>query len=139
MRLVLVLSCLASPCAAQPIEYRDFKEIRVALLPGYQQQEGRSLDSTTGTIWKDGGVRIEYDIAGVYTDCKSCEWTKSEVWRKKQVVNGQKAVFVFTKSKMLVVSFPKSHANFYATVHNEGELTDVLLMLATFKGVHTAQ
>jgi hypothetical protein len=72
-------------------------------------------------------------MAGVYTDCDWCDWTKGETWRKKQLINGQQAVFVFTKSRRLVVSFPESHANFYATVRNESELADMLLMLATFE------
>jgi hypothetical protein len=135
-RLLLVVASLCLICSAQPVEHRDFKECRVKLLPGYKQQEGSSLDSTSGHIWKEGGLRISYDIgtmAGVYTDCEWCDWTKGETWRKKQVVNGQQAVFVFTKAKRLVVSFPESHANFYATVRNEGELADMLLMLATFE------
>ncbi len=106
------------------------------LLPGYQQREGRSLDSATGIIWKERGLRISYDIgrmAGVYTDCDSCDWTRGEVWRKKQVINGQEAVVVLTKSKRLVVSFPQSHSNFYATVRDESELADMLLMLFTFE------
>jgi hypothetical protein len=132
-RLLLVVISLCLICSTQPVEHRDVKECRVKLLPGYKQQEGRSLDSTVGHIWKEGGLRISYDMAGVYTDCDSCDWTKGETWRKKQLINGQETVLVFTKSRRLVVSFPESHANFYATVRNESELTDMLLMLATFE------
>jgi hypothetical protein len=134
-RLLSVVASLSLMCSTQPVEHRDLKECRVKLLPGYQQREGRSLDSTTGYIFKEGGLRISYDMAGVYTDCDWCDWTKGETWRKKQVVNGQQAVLVFTKSRRLVVSFPESHANFYATIRDESELTDMLLMLATFEKV----
>jgi len=140
-RLLFVVAGLGSMSSPQPVEHREFKECRVKLLPGYQQQEGSSLDSTGGTIWKESGLKISYDIgrmAGVYTDCDSCDWTKGETWRKKQVINGQLVVFVFTKSKGLVVSFPESHANFYATVRSESELADMLLMLATFERPNVA-
>ena len=72
-------------------------------------------------------------MAGVYTDCDSCGWVSGEKWRKKQVINGQEAAFVFTKSRRLVVSFPESHANFYATVRDESELADMLVMILTFE------
>jgi len=134
MFVILSLSLLSLP---QPVEHRDRKECQVKLLVGYKQREGRSLDSTTGHIWKEGGLRISYDIgpmAGVYTNkCEWCDWTKGEIWRKTQTINGQESVFVFTKSRQLVVSFPKSYANFYAAIRDESELTDMLLMLATFE------
>lgn len=108
----------------------------IKLLPGYHNQPTYGIDSKTGIISKEGGVEIHYDIgdmAGDYTDCLTCGWTKGEVWRRKQLVNGQKAVFVFTNKKRLVISFPSSHANFYATIHTSEQLTDTLLMLLTFQ------
>ena len=42
-------------------------------------------------------------------------------------------MFVFTKSRRFVVSFPESHANFYATIRNESDMADMLLMLSTFE------
>jgi hypothetical protein len=107
------------------------------LLPGFHHQSKQSIDSTTGRIWKKGGLEIHYDIgqmAGDYTECEWCGWTKGEVWRKTQVVNGQQVICVFTKKKRLVVSFPKSHANFFALIHTESELTDMLLITLTFRG-----
>lgn len=125
---VLYTTCLAG---SQPISVPH--PFSITLLPGYQQQSGRSLDSTVGTVWKEGGLKIEYDVAGVWTDCKTCGWTDGEVWRKTQYVNHQKMVVVFTKSKRLVVSFPDSQANFHATIRNESDIADVLLMLSTFR------
>jgi hypothetical protein len=72
VRLLFAIAGLSLLSPSQPVENRDSKLCRVTLLPGYQQREGRSLDSTTGLIWKEGGLRIDYDIgrmAGVYTDC----------------------------------------------------------------------
>ena len=136
VRLLFVVAGLSLLSFSQPIENRESKLCRVTLLPGYQQREGSSLDSTTGLIWKEGGLRISYDIgrmAGAYTDCDSCDWTRGEKWRKKRVINGQKAVFVFTASRRLVVSFPESHANFFATVRDESDFADMLFMLFTFE------
>src|SRR5215470_3762225 len=70
------------------------------LLPGYEHQPLQGIDSCVGRIWKSGGVEINYDIgkqAGNYAECQSCGWTKGELWRKNQTVDGQKVVMVFTK------------------------------------------
>src|SRR5579871_1576255 len=107
----------------------------IALLPGYHHQPQQGIDSRVGTISKPGGIVIEYDVgemAGDYTSCKSCGWTKDEMWRKQQDVNGQKAVLVFTKARRLFISFPAVHANFYATISTEAEMADMLLMVLTF-------
>jgi VWFA-related protein len=133
----------------------------VALLSGYHHCTLQGIDSWVGTIARKDGFRIDYDIgemAGNYTDshCVSCDWTKNEVWRKKQIVNGHEATVVFTEGdtetrvkqtindqvvctpgetihkKQLIVSFPDSHANFYATIQTKDQMADMLLMIATF-------
>jgi hypothetical protein len=108
----------------------------IKLLPGYHHEIRQGIDSIVGIISRPGGLEIQYDIgemAGDYTACATCGWTKGEIWRKVQVVNGQRMVCVFTKDKRLVVSFPQSRANFYATIHGGDELADMLLMMATFQ------
>ncbi|HKT52028.1 MAG TPA: hypothetical protein VJV96_17130 [Candidatus Angelobacter sp.] len=128
--LLLQMAICAFPQSAIPGEIR--------LLPGYQHRALQGIDSRVGEIWKIGGLRIRYDIgamAGDYTECKSCGWTKGELWRKEQIVNGQKMICVFTASKQLVISFPASHANFYATVTTPEQEADMLLMLFTFRGM----
>ena len=108
----------------------------IKLLPGYHYQKENGIDSYAGKIWKKGGVEIEHDIgarAGNYADCKTCGWNDGELWRKKQNVNGQESIVVFTKSKTLIVVFPESKANFYATIHTEEDMADMLLMLCTFQ------
>jgi hypothetical protein len=109
----------------------------IKLLSGYQHRVLQGIDSQVGTISKQDGLQIKYDIgelAGDYSKCGDLRGC-GEVWRKKQVINGQDVVCVFTDKKRLVVTFPQSHANFYATVHTEEELTDMLLMLFTYKPV----
>ena len=106
------------------------------LLPGYHYTRGPGLDSTTGKIWSEDGLTIFYDVggtAGSYADCDWCGWTKGKIWRKEQIISGQSAVLVFTSSRRLVVSFPHLHANFYATIRDESDLTDMLLTVATFQ------
>lgn len=108
----------------------------IKLLPGYHYEKEVGVDSFAGKIWKKGGVEIEHDIgalAGNYADCKTCGWNDGELWRKKQTVNGHEAIVVLTKSKRLIVVFPESKANFYATIHTEEDLADALLMLCTFQ------
>jgi hypothetical protein len=111
----------------------------ISLLPGYHHRAGQGIDSQTGVIWKKGALTIHYDIgelAGNYAECGHlCGWTDGEVWRREQVLQGQKVICVFTSKKRLVVSFPESHANFYATVQTDEELTDMLLMLLTFRSL----
>jgi hypothetical protein len=112
----------------------------IELLPGFHHHLKQGIDSATGTIGKKGGLQIQYDIgeqAGNYTQCTWCGWTKGEVWRKKQIVNGQEIVCVFTKNRRFIVSFPEAHANFYATIRTTGELTEMLLMLFTFRPAAT--
>ena len=108
----------------------------IRLLPGYNNRTTQGIDSLTGMIWKKDGVKIHYDIgemAGDYTDCATCGWTKGEVWRQKQIVSGQEVVLIFTTKRKLIISFPSVHANFYATVANNKELTDMILMVLTYQ------
>lgn len=108
----------------------------IKLLPGYVHHHGQGIDSTVGTIGKEAGLRIHYDIgplAGNYAECsKLCGWTDNEVWRKKQIVSNQEVICVFTKEKRLVISFPKATANFYATIRSQEDMADMLLMVLTF-------
>ncbi len=108
----------------------------IRLLPGYRHERLSGIDSRVGKIWKQGGVEIQYDIgkmAGNYADCKSCGWTRGELWRRKQIVNGQEAILFFTRAKTLFVVFPDSQANFYATINKAQDMADMLLMLLTFQ------
>jgi len=44
----------------------------IRLLPGYHHRLERGIDSKLGTIWKQGGLQLHYDIgemAGTYTEC----------------------------------------------------------------------
>jgi hypothetical protein len=59
---------------------------------------------------------------------------KSQVlWREEQTINGQRVVCVYTKSKELIVSFPKLVANFRAKIRNQNELAAMLLIVLTYE------
>jgi len=135
----------------------------IKVLLGYHHCLDVGFDSAVGRIAKAGGVEMMYDIgedAGNYTDphCVSCGWTEGEVWRQEQIVNGHKAVFILTvkhkssivkqmvdgrpvfnsvdtSTKMLIVSFPESYANFYATIQTDAQMADMLLMLSTYRAL----
>jgi hypothetical protein len=127
----VALVLLATTCTAQSGNFPG----RIRLLPGYTHRRGQGIDSAVGSITRQGGLVIRYDIgplAGVYTDCKTCGWTEGELWRRNQVINGRDVKIVFTKSKLLVISFPDTHANFYATVMSESDIADTLLMVLTY-------
>ena len=126
-----LLVLLATTCTAQSDKFPG----HIRMLTGYVHRRGQGIDSVVGNITREGGLVIEYDIgrlAGVYTDCKTCGWTEGELWRRNQVINGQSVQIVFTKSKRLVISFPTTHANFYATIKSEADLADTLLMVLTY-------
>ena len=128
---VVLFACVLF--AAPLVRAEDLPPGSIKLLPGYHHITGRGIDSSVGKIWRDGGAIIKYDIggdAGIHTD--HGEWTKGTVWRTEQTINGQKAVIVFTKKKMLVISFLEMGANFYSTIRNDRDLADVLLMISTF-------
>jgi hypothetical protein len=97
---------------------------------------GTDIGSNVGRIWKTDGVEIHYDIgqmAGTYAECKSCGWTEEELWLNKQFVNGQESILVFTKSKRLIVTFPKIKCGFLREIRREENIADMLLMLCTFQ------
>ena len=108
-------------------------------MPGYHHRTGQAIDVVVGTISKEGGLKIDYDMGEMNaTQCPPfCGGTSDELWRKRQVINGQTMVCVYTKKKMLVVTFLESHANFYATIKSEDQMADMLLMLVTFQSVYS--
>jgi hypothetical protein len=126
-----VLALLASTGTAQS----DPVPGNIRLLAGYVHRRGHGFDTAVGSIARKDGLVIEYDIgrlSGVYTDCKDCGFIDGELWRKDQIVSGHDVRIVYTKSKRLVISFPETHANFYATVKSEADLADTLLMVLTY-------
>jgi hypothetical protein len=108
----------------------------ITLLPGYRlTASAKCMDSCGGRIWKEGGLKIYYDNlidAGIYAT--EPRFTKDARWTQEQLINGQKALIVFTRKRELIVSFPEGQVNFYATIRNEREMAEMLLTIGTFDG-----
>lgn len=104
----------------------------IQILPGYQHQRLRGIDSVVGRISRKDGLTIQYDVgsaAGNYAE-KAKEDCK---WFKEQTLSGNPVQIALKKNNELVVTFPDSSANFVSSIRNEEDITDVLLMVLTYK------
>jgi hypothetical protein len=126
----------------------------IKLLDGYKIKKGRAVDAATWTIYKEGGLTIEFEAGmneGLWADPKEKD---KYVWYREQNVNGHKVMLALIKpglktvwepdkprsteaGNILLVTFPlgiqaDNTANFKAEILNEGELADALLMILTF-------
>jgi hypothetical protein len=104
----------------------------LVLLPNYKLEILKGIDTDGARIWKKPGVEIEY-AQGMYLEDATAHMKADEiVWKQEQVINKQKVQCFYTKSHDLIVSFPSLHAYFSARIHNQQELTDMLLMVVTY-------
>jgi hypothetical protein len=126
----------------------------VKLLDGYKYERSHTLDTINGVIYKDGGLRIEFESGmneGYAVDPKE---QKNYVWFRQQEINGHKVFLALTEPgvgtkwepekprapkprRILMVTFPgkfgpMNAANFYAEVLDDKETADMLLMVLTF-------
>jgi hypothetical protein len=122
------------------------------LLEGYKYKRSRTFDTVNGVIYKDGGLRIEFESGmneGYAADPKE---QKTYVWFREQEINGHKVFLALTlpgvgtrwqpitprrTNRILMVTFPgqlgpMQAANFYAEVIDDKEIADMLLMVLTF-------
>lgn len=107
----------------------------IKLLEGYQHQKLQGTDSQVGKIWKDGGIKIQYDIglmAGNYAKQQRKYKADQLLWNKQQKWHGEPVELVMMKDRQLYISFPKRNANFYGKVKEEQDLVDALLMVLTY-------
>jgi hypothetical protein len=105
----------------------------VVLPAGYKIQVIPGIDSAGGKIWKDGGLTIEVELCCGFGNATESTDKNQVLWRQEQSFNGQLVVCVYTKSKELIVSFPKLTTNFRAKIHNQKELAEMLLIVLTFE------
>src|SRR5262249_42950133 len=106
----------------------------IRLLPGYQHEEGRGIDTRVGRIWKKDGMEIHYDIgrlAGNYAKGKASDKDGKKLWHKEQTVAGRKIDLAMTKDRVLYVTVA-GPSNFYATVKNDEDIADLLLMVLSY-------
>src|SRR5712672_3296483 len=107
--VVLLTSALGSVRAqdrdsSQPI---SGQRSPVVLPAGYKIQVIPGIDSAGGKIWKDGGLTIEMELCCGFGNAAESIDKSQVLWRQEQTFNGQPVVCVYTKSKELIVSFPK--------------------------------
>jgi len=135
-----------------PANYPPYGNVK--LLDGYKYKRSHTFDTINGLIYKDGGLRIEFESGineGYAVDPKE---QKNYIWFRQQEINGHKVFLALTVSgvstkwepeiprspnprRILMITFPgrigpMDAANFYAEVLNEREIADALLMVLTF-------
>ena len=126
----------------------------IRLLDGYKVKKGWAVDAATWTIFREGGLSIEFEAGmneGLWADAKEKD---KYLWYREHVVNGHKVMLALIKpglktvwepdnprspelGNILLVTFPigiqtEHTANFQAEIINEQELADALLMILTF-------
>jgi hypothetical protein len=124
----------------------------VKLLDGYKYERSHSLDTINGVIYKNGGLRIEFERGvseGYAADPKA---QKDYLWFREQVIGGHRVFLALTQpgvgtrwqpekprgsNRILLVTFvgkfgSMDAANFYAEVMDDKEIADMLLMVLTF-------
>ena len=112
----------------------------IKLLSGYVHTPDRGIDTTVGRIKKEGGLDIKYDIgvlAGEYV--KHCQWNNTCVWYKEQQLNAGLVKIALQSNEIIVATFPRTTANFYAKVRTEEDIADFLLMILTFDETQCCQ
>ena len=126
-----IIFALNPHCPADQNATEELRQV-MELLPGYQVRLRPGIDSIGGDLWKDRGLTIHFDLsgnAGNYADSEDVK--KQTLWRREQTVNGRKLICVYTKSRDFYATFPPS-TNFFATIRNQEDLADMLLMVLTF-------
>jgi hypothetical protein len=104
----------------------------IRLLPGFEHERGKGIDSRVGRIWGGDGLTIYYDIGPMAGYFVQPEKRSEYLWYREQVVAGNPIRIAFTKEKNLLVTFPRAFANFRASVTDDEALVDMLLMVVTF-------
>jgi hypothetical protein len=146
----LVLICLVP----LPLSASD-RFVGLKLIDGYKTKRGQSVDATVWTIYKDGGLIINFEEGmneGLWADPQD---KAKYTWYREQTVNGHRVLLAIVKpglktvwepkqprspelGNILLVTFPlggqpDNTANFKAEILNEKELADALLMILTFE------
>lgn len=112
----------------------------IKLLSGYVHTPGQGIDSTVGSIKKEGGLNIRYDIgvlAGEYV--RLCQWNNSCVWYKEQQLNAGLVKIALRNDGIIFTTFPRTMANFYTNVRTEEDIAEFLIMILTFDETQCCQ
>ena len=131
--LVLILTVRSASAQSQNVNQPSSDlAAPLALLPGYKMQISAGIDSSAGKIWKDGGPTIDVEFCCGFGDMAESIDKRQVLWREDQMIDGQPVACVYTKSRELIVSYPRRAANFRAKIRNEKDLSEMLLMVLTY-------
>jgi len=106
----------------------------IKMLPGYRLQILPGLDTIGARIFRPGGLSIDF-ASGEHLQKKADELPSSKVyWKTKQTINGRLLTCAYTRSGYLVATFDDAFVvDFEARIRNKQELTEMLLMIATYE------
>lgn len=106
----------------------------MSLLPGYEHQRLRGIDSEVGQISKKDGLMIRYDIGGMAGNrAMSAESKAPLVWSRVINVGGEDLRIVYFSDGKLIATFERQYANFFAHTGNRDEVEDFLIMVMTYR------
>jgi hypothetical protein len=108
---------------------------KIVLMPGYISTRDIGGDSYSGIFSKPGSVSIKFDIGLMAGDAVKYRLKAKEphyTWFKDQIMQGKRVEIMRGSDPPLIISFPDTNGNFYATPKTESDLADVLLMVSTY-------
>lgn len=106
----------------------------IQILRGYKLQILPGLDTIGAKIFKPGGLSIEF-TSGEHLQKAADDLPTSKVyWKTRQTINGRQLTCAYTRSGYLVATFHDAFVvDFEARIRNKHELTEMLLMIATYE------
>ena len=96
------------------------------------------MDSSQGKIWKDQGLEIRYE-GGIGAGNRVDRNSSNLAWSREQTTATNRIQVAMTKDRVLLITFSplptvrSSMLKFYATVRNEEDIADTLLMVMGYR------
>ena len=113
----------------------------VHLLPGYELVHHSGTDSYIGSIARPGGLQIDIDIGPMSGLWANPAEPKKHIWVFQQIISGH-TVFIGLRpfgdnnsERLLCVTFPQGAVNFFAVVHSERDIAEILSMALTYEPI----
>jgi hypothetical protein len=104
------------------------------LLPGYQHERLRGLDTLRGRIWKDGGPNITYEIGPSATnEVQAYKQSNRTRWVKAIKINNAVVEIALHQDNETLLAASPDLCTFRASpVKSYSDMADVLLMITTY-------
>ncbi len=107
----------------------------IKLLDSYVHEKRKGIDTDVGSITKNGGLEIRYDIgplAGNATGLYAMVNKDKLLWYKGQYFNGDELWTAAFKDGFIMATFVKSDANFFATTKTSEDIVEFFLTIMTY-------